>query len=243
MITAEIEQSRFQALSKSFLKDTDGSNSYGLPGWQAYSQLVGVSRTSKLLFLSMIQQQPKLCGLIERVANGQTTAMAEMQHLTTTESERLKNNRINRRQPPEIGDIIAILLATSQTEGQAPVEVNEWLTMSAQVIPVSTYIQRRGYGDVIRRLYAAWIPKTHQAMAFSAMDLAMRYELETGAEVARRNIASHLNPGIREVSIQVLARFGNLQDIPSLLEMFSRRDAVSGISQTSSLSDQGFIDL
>lgn len=221
MVTARIEQTRFAQLSKSFLRDPDASRSYGLPSWQAYRELAGSSRASKLLFLDMIQQQPELCSLIERASGDPLPkALSALRELTTYQSVELTRNRLDRLQTPEIGDIAAILLATAKSDGQAPVEVSEWLTMSAQVVPVTTYMQRRGYAEAIRNLYAAWIPKTHEAMAYSALDLSMRYELETGTVVARRNLSPHLDFRLRELSILVLARFGTQEDVASLVPFF-----------------------
>ena len=221
VLIERIEQARFETLSKNFLRDTDGTQSYGLPGWNAYSRVAGVTRASKLLFLEMIRQQPELCSLIDQATDGeQPDAQDALRRCATAQSIQLRSNRLDRLQTPEIGDIAAILLATAQVDGQLPIEINEWLMMSAQVVPVTTYMQRRGYSQAVRCLYAEWLPKTHESMAYRALDIAMRYDLDTGAIIARRNLSAHLDSRLREVAILALAKFGDAQDIPSLLELF-----------------------
>lgn len=225
-IVARLETERFERLSRSFLLDADPGNSYGLPAWGYYSQLVGASRTSKLLFLDMIREQPYLASSIDVcVCKAKSHAVDSSDRLqalvveTAEISSRLHNDRLVRMIVPDIGDLVAVLLATSLFDGQAPVEVNELLCTCAHSVPVSTYMQRRGYSHVLRELYALWIPKTHQSMAYDALDIALRDGHSTGVLVARQHLSSHYDVGIRERSIQCIARFGDDSDHRRLLPL------------------------
>ncbi|MCR9292986.1 MAG: hypothetical protein NXI32_09735 [bacterium] len=225
-IVNQLETDRFERISRQFLldADADSESSCGLPAWRCYCKLVGASRTSKLLYLDMIRQQPDLARSIDRVfcqcqdqADGD--ALPALLADTAELSSRLHNDRLVRMLVPEIGDVLAVLLATSLLEGTAPVEVNEFLATSAHSVPVSTYMHRRGYGKVLRQLYALWIPKTHQSMAGEALLIAMRDGYSTGAEIARKHVDSHLDVRLRESAIQCLARFGDASDLPLMLRL------------------------
>lgn len=217
LLITRIETERFESLSESFLLDRDAENSYGLPGWRVFADLAGASRTSKLLFLDMIQQQPKLAELVEDAAK-HSSARDRLLQATIERSLQLSEDRLRFRRP-EIGDVVAILISASMFEGQLPIEINELLDTSARIVPVSTYMGRRGYGAVLRRMYRPWIPKTHQAIAFSALDLSLHYGLETGAEVSRRHLSDNFDVPTREYAIHCLARFGDRSDIPRLLPL------------------------
>lgn len=217
VIAQELEDVRFAELAKSFLLDSDPTQSYGLPTWDEFSLIAGTSRTSKLLFLDMLREQPEL---VAKVAEASRSA-ASMEDLRTATIERaasLAEQRL-RLTPPEIGDLIAILFATSHLEGTAPIEVSQLLEMSAFALPVTTHMNRRGYGTTLRRLYDQWLPKTHDAIALKAMEIALRYDLRSGAVVARKQLSPNLDVVTRGYAIYCITRFGDRSDIPSMLAL------------------------
>lgn len=225
LIVRRIEDEQFDRVSRVFLLDKDPRNSYGLPAWECYREIVGSSRTSKLLFLDMVREQPELARIIASVSRRPESLNDDRQAdgAKTIELERLAietarlSTRLSlsgwRREEPAIGDLIAVLLATSQIEGSAPVEINDLLQICAHRTPVTEYTQRSGFRNVIHGLYTLWIPKTHAAMAPDAMFISLRDGHSTGAIIARRNLAAHLSVRTREYSILCLARFGDSSDI------------------------------
>ncbi len=222
LVADKIESRQFEVLWRSFLLDPAPEHAYGFPAWKPFSELVGHSRTSKLLFLEMIQSHPTLVELVDNLSKMDSPSAAEYGRLERQSafiSAEIANNRLTRMEFPGIGDITAILFAASFMPGQAPIEVNELLKGHAFQLPVRAYVRRRGYSDALRRLYAAWIPKTHAQMGSEAIGISLQYGLETGALIARKNLAPNLDVRTREQAIHCLARFGDKSDIARLAVM------------------------
>lgn len=225
-IAKRIEDNLFDALSRSFLVDRNPANSYGLPGWEAFSQLAGSSRTSKLLFLDMVKQQPELAALMGKLSGDpqspRPTTRRDLELLSNrvgAEAHRLAQARLRQR-VPEIGDVVAVLFAASFIDEQTPIEVNDLLDMSVHTIPVSTYLRKRGYGQILRAMYSEWLPKSHAGMASRAMNIAMQEGLESGAEVSRKYLDKNFDVLTREQAIQCITRFGDKSDVPLLIHLF-----------------------
>ena len=229
MIRDQIERSQFEETSRAFLLDLAPETDYGLDGWEAYSSTAGDSRPGKMLFLEMLRCQPALAAKIEALTQAKKNnpdQIATLQRDLTAMASGVASEIVEQRRrlrEPNIGDVVAVLTATTLIEGRTPVEVNELLDASVHTVPVSSYMRKRGYQQPLRGLYASWIPKTHEAMAFRALYIAMSDDLETGAELARRYLSENYNPNTREMAIACLARFGDQTDVPRLLPLLDDR--------------------
>ncbi len=219
-LVSRLETEIFEDLSQSFLLDRDAEKSYGLSGWSHFRALAGSSRTSKLLFLEMIRRQPQLASLMEEVSQAADPSAARERLMRTAaaQARRLSEDRL-RFQRTEIGDVVAILTSAALADQRAPIEINELLETSARIVPVTTFMNRRGYGNVLRRMYDAWLPKTHDSIAFSVLELSLQYRLASGADIARRHLSNNFDVSTREYAIHCLTCFGDRSDVPRLVEL------------------------
>lgn len=219
-----IRTDRFAVLSKQFLRSGNEGEFQDLSCWEYFSGLLGTARTSKILFLEMLQTQPKICQLVQDALEVGTEGNppAQFQALNrelVEQSLRMAERRVNKGLRPEIGDVVAILVGISVLPEQAPVEVNELLEQSAHVIPVSQYLFRRGYKEHIRTLYNDWLPKSHESMAERAIATSMRMGLAKGAVIARKRLDAQFDVRQRQQAIQCVARFGDHGDLLPLSEL------------------------
>lgn len=213
----QLESKKFERLSKSFLLDADPTNSYGLPAWSQYSDVVGTSRTGKMLYLDMLREQPEIMKLVEQLGNSNRPEDRQKMRAACLQlADDLQNRRMSRAEYPHIGDVLALLFATTAVEGNTPNQVNDFLLSSIRMTPVSSYMQRRGHGAAIRTLYDSWLPKVDEAHADSALYSSLGYDLAAGAVVARRHLNPNYSVGTRELALQVLARFGDATDLERL---------------------------
>lgn len=230
LIQQQIEDDKFRMLSRSFLLDLDGSKSYGLPGWDRYRQLVGSTRTCKLLFLDMIRQQPEVAQLIELAGaeNASPAAASSLAKLASMEASRLRDELYLLREP-KIGDSVAMLMVAATLTSQTPVEISDIISISERR-SFEGNIHKEGYRNCLRKLLGAWLPKTHVAMAPAAMDCALNYDLVEGSEIARRCLTANFDYDTRKLAFYCLARFGNETDVVRIAPFLEDRAVVDQIA-------------
>lgn len=225
LIAQQIENDKFLALSSSFLLDLDGEKSYGLPSWDRYRQLVGSTRTSKLLFLDMIRQQPEVARLIELVgppgetasdatAESSPAALRALEMIASMEAARLREELFSYRET-KLGDSVAMLMVAATLPTQTPVEISDIISISERR-SFEGSIHKDGYKNCLRKLLAAWLPKTHVAMAPAAMTCALEHDLAEGASIARGCLTANYDTDTRTLAFYCLTRFGDETDVPLL---------------------------
>ncbi len=257
LILERIEEQAFAERSKSFLLDLDPAHSYGLPAWETFRDLVGSTRTSKLIFLDLIHRQYELAELIDDVSNARKEEVASRDEsaaawFTVQESEKklaahmastaglLRKRQLELRDL-HIGDFAGLLLAVHAIDSQAPIEVNEVVGDNVYGMLIGSYMVKQGYGSCLRKLLSAWIPKTHSAMAIDAMDISLRHNLPEGAQVARRHLSANLGKITREFAFRSLARFGDETDIPTLASFLEDATVVDEFKEEDALTLQSDI--
>ncbi len=226
-ICEEIDKGIFENVTKKFILSADQSQSFGLPAWDLFRSITGSSRTSKLLFVTMLRTQGDLAKHIESVIQSKGTensvaAYEELGAKAETEAERL-HLRISRGELPTAGDTVGLLLACALFNdtaaiGSASNEVNE-------VIVSSLY--RTGQGDsskpsyerCMRALAGQWIPKTPSSFASDVLSIAHQRGIPEGATIARRHLDASNDRETRVFALQCLARFGNAGDIASVSKL------------------------
>lgn len=231
LIRQRIEADKFASLSRSFLLDLDSRQSYGLPGWSKYRELVGATRCSKLMFLEMIRQQPALSKLLEAAtdASASPIALSSLEAAASTEAFRLRAEIFDFREP-RLGDAVGMLMVAATLTNQTPVEISEVL-ISYERQSFCGYIDEAGYDKCLGKLMSAWLPKTHQSMAPLAMECALRHDLRAGIEIARTHLTDNFDSDTRTLAFYCLARFGDETDVPKILPFMSEQKVVDQFSR------------
>lgn len=232
-----IEKEKFARLSKSFLLELDPGKSYGLPAWDAYRDLVGASRTSKLLFLEMLRQQPALAQLIELAASEHSSQKTH-NDLALRASEEANQIRMDlySMMEPQIGDVVGMLVTAAVLPSQTPVEVSE-VIVSNERRSFGNNIHKQGYEACLRKMLSAWIPKTHAAMAPIVLNISLRYDLPEGVSIARQHLTPNFDTDTRKSAFYCMARFGNETDIATLLPLLNEETVAEEFSRDIRASD------
>ncbi len=226
VIQQQIEDDKFNSLAKSFLLDSVAENSYGLPGWRKYREIAGATRTSKLLFLDMIREQPEIAHLIE-LSSSSTATRQHLQSLEALASNEASNlrERMYTLEEPQLGDAVAMLLTAAALPTTTPIEVSDIL-VQIERRKFAGNVDKQGYGNCLRKLIGAWLPKTHDALGPNAMFIALEHDLSQGAAIARRHVNKNFGTDTRKLAFYCLARFGNETDIASLIPMLDDSEIV-----------------
>ncbi len=96
-IYTEIEKQVFESVTKHFLLQSDGSQGYGLPAWSQFREIAGDSRSSKLLFVTMLRSQRELATFVEAGKDAQS--IERLSKRAIQEAERLRAGAYQNRFP------------------------------------------------------------------------------------------------------------------------------------------------
>lgn len=241
VVEQKVAERIFEQRSRKFLLDLDPAQSYDLPAWNAFRELVGSTRTSKLLFLEMLKHDRDMATLVEAydAANRASTGVGEREtkqqavhELAIRKAEQLQF-RLFTLPTPEIGESLSILFAGAVLDGMAPVEVSRVISGVSQM-SFHGYLRKQGYRECIKKLLSAWLPKTHAAMAPEAMRLSLSLELPVVAPIARQHIKKNFDVNTRALAFQCLAKFGEATDVPLLLSYCDETTIVEQFSESAS---------
>jgi hypothetical protein len=232
LIRRRIEADKFASLSRNFLLDLDDRKSYGLPAWDAYRDLVGGTRTSKLMYLDMLREQPELSRLLALATghDASATALRALESLGATEAVRLRERLFAVRQP-RLGDAVSMLMIAATLPEQVPVEISDMI-VTYERLGFSGYSNEPGYSTCLRRLLSVWLPKTHASMALTAMECALNNELSQGAEIARKHLTPNFDSDTRKLAFYCLAKYGNETDLPRLMPLLTDQKVVDEIARS-----------
>ena len=232
LIRQRIEDEKFAQLSRSFLLDLDDHKSYGLPAWEQYRELVGGSRTSKLLFLDMVREQPELVRLIDAAGRPEATpaTLQALAVLGAAEAARLRQDFLAIRDP-QLGNAVAMLMTAATLPQQTPVQISD-IIVSYERPGFGGHLNDAGYGACLRKLLAAWLPKTHPSLAPIAMECALNNDLSEGVEIARRHLTKNFDADTRKLALYCLARFGSETDIQRLLPLMTDQQIVDEFARS-----------
>lgn len=247
VVEQKVAERIFEQRSRKFLLDLDPAQSYDLPAWNAFRDLVGSTRTSKLLFLEMLKHDRDLATLVEaydaskRASTGvggvggvgeRETKQQAVHELAIRKAEQLQF-RLFTLPTPEIGESLSILFAGAVLDDMAPVEVSRVISGVSQM-SFHGYLRKQGYRECIKKLLSAWLPKTHAAMAPEAMRLSLSLELPVVAPIARQHIKKNFDVNTRALAFQCLAKFGEASDVPLLLGYCDETTIVEQFSESAS---------
>ncbi len=229
-ICEQIDSVLFEKITKKFILSADGAQGFGLPAWDVFRSISGDSRTSKLLFVTMLRSQNDLAVCIEAVSKAKGAADLAMAYeqlasKAAAAAERLRN-RSDLGELPAVGDTIGLLVACSVFNDTLSItsvsnEVNEVVVGSLYRPALSEYFNKAGYGRCMRALTGRWISKTQASLAKDVLSIAMQLGIPEGANVARRHLDASSDSETRVYALQCLARFGNEADIASVSKLLN----------------------
>ncbi len=229
-IRAEVDRLVFEQRAKGFLISGNPQEDFGLPGWSQFRQLVGSSRSSKLLFLEMIRRQRELavCIAASSQAIGTPNEQAVLEHMNQVAAEsaqRLRANMTHGGTLPEIGDAVGLLTAASLLTDQPSIEINVTIVSAMYRGEVGDYFNLAGYGRCMRTLTGKWMPKTQDVIAADILSLGMQKDIPESVVIARKHLGKQSDKDIRIASFQCLARYGETPDI-ALAEQYLSDETV-----------------
>ncbi len=209
-LLALVSELDLQRRFERFKNDTDPEQDYGLPGWDAYRDVVGDSVAARSIFVSMHEDEAQLLGQIGDGPKRLADAIANR-------CDRLRGQAMFERVQVRLGTIATLLFVATLDD----VEVSP-------LVPAVVYMVCGGSGfedaissgpgrEVLARLTERWITRQPLQGISSALLLGLANNLNGTLPRAREVFDSKVvSSSDRICACLCLAKFGDESDFPKL---------------------------
>ena len=218
-ILAHVHDRVFRRVSDEFLRDHDLSNSHTLPGWKAFLSVAGRIRSAKPLFLEMVEKQRELAGLLDDLVASQAAGPDSQNVIQKTERVKTETEKLVKQQVSNLenglglsvmGDAVALLVATAILKQDAPADAHLLIMQYPSRFPG---LMQAGKDVCVRNIYSHWIPSSPDYLRPAVVELAIRYNIPTGINAARKLLEGEAQPEIIELSLKAVELFGEPKDV------------------------------
>lgn len=206
-----------RALEDSLQQLSDGglpADSLHLPGWGAFSHVMGDDRERRQLFAEMVRTDPELMQSIDQ----------HPEQLRAEFERRCADINIQRSQRKSavrpVAHIAALLLAATQPECHPSPAAAACVTACLQEGEFLAAMQRADRPETLEQLVALWVAHPDSSTVIQRLGLAARFELAEGIDVAREIIERRLYGPQIQHAILYIAKVGtaeHLHDLEQLL--------------------------
>lgn len=205
-ILAVIRKSDFQRRLAAFAADPTGENDYGLPGWKTFRAEVGSSETARRFFVDMVRAEPTL---FEALALGPKAVAEEMEARTwQLQQQPLALNG----QPLPLGSLASLLFMLAQDQVQVSDATATFILNQCFQGHFDAAIQEGANRQLLKHLLGKVISQAEDWPAYTAIRLALRYDMPEGLRPAERVLQGGPNASvvyIRQFALLAIGRFGN----------------------------------
>lgn len=192
-----------------FLAQSEGDQ--GVPGWQAFCDVVGNSPQSRELFAKMHRAEPTLMMALDGpLADLSETLLERLVTLTN-----YRRSGAPREQATAEG-ICALLYFSGRVDFVLPDNLLSQLASLTLQNTMSTQATTGAYSPATQALLSWWIAREwSDNTTYSMLNIAARYDLkQSGAVVARRLLgAGPKSAHILQYALLTIARFGSRVDL------------------------------
>jgi len=211
MVLSVVQELDFLHRLKSFEQDADGENSYGLPGWQRFRNLVGNNTAARTLFVQMQKAERELL-----VAESQTVEDAGQ--ILERRCQRLRLSIKIFRTRHELPPIAAALFVATNPDIPLDISTNSSLFILCQQLSFERGINSNVHRSVLRNLLAAWILREDAVPARDLLTMALHYNIAQSLPRARLVAKQPEDFDLYDLrfAIMCLAKFGGIDDVARL---------------------------
>jgi hypothetical protein len=203
----------FQQRLDTFARDTEGTDSHGLAGWDRFREMAGGGAAARELFVAMHRAEP---GLMETLAIGPQVASEALDGRCREIYEVQFNNpfaRSQKQQEISLGTSAAALFVASDPNVVVTDTAINYVNNMTYQQPFAVEIGGPK-GEALKRLLGNWIVRTaNSANAFQSLWLAMQHGLKEGLVPAEALVRGGGQPQFTLYALLVIGRFGGREHL------------------------------
>lgn len=220
----------FRRRLEAFSKDQDGTDGYGLPGWNIFAKEIGTESNARSLFVKMQKAERDTLRVLEQ-KNPNLIGETLFHRLTEIENASLASPRGLAFE--SIAAILFMNIVDQRLQAeQGPHSNNDFVSKSIFSLcyqeSFRTVMSSGPYRPIARTMVGQWILGTDDKNASQAIYMAMEYDLDEGLHVARELIErGEVAADVKQFAVQALAKLGDDSDIEHLETALKDRTTIS----------------
>jgi len=185
-----------------------------LPGWKRYSRLMGDSEETRRLFVEMVRAEPALMGAVD---GSPEQTWVEFERRCADVWLRRGNRQRNGLPVPSVAALLFVGTLDECRPSAAALRCMESVILNDG--DFATEMGRTDGSGSVRQLVGLWIVRPDAVPAALRLNIAYRFELYEGMEIARDVIQGGQNGDLIQKAILFIARFGSRDNIAELEEL------------------------
>jgi hypothetical protein len=209
-VISKIRYERLQNQIRSFVRSRDPNETFGFEGWKTFSRYSGENRSSKMLFLKLLDRYPEL---VEKALESKQAAVER----TKLIAARLGENRSQLRYS-EIEDGLALLYCINASEELYDLRLERISLSTFMVAPFGPFLSEPQFRTPLERLLFNWAVKVKdekQGCLALFMEKNMPHARELALGILESSTADE-DPDTYLLAMHALYRFGQREDLPKV---------------------------
>lgn len=209
-LLASISKIDLERRFERFKNDTDPEQDYGLPGWDAYREVVGDGPAARSLFVSMHEDESRLLGQIEGSPNRVRDALENR-------CDQLRGQAMFERLQDRIGTTATLLLVATRDDAEVSPLVQSVVNMMCGGSSFEAAVDSGPLREVLATLTERWITRQPSEGITYALHLGLSNGLKGCLPRARGVFESPVATiSDRIYACLCLAKFGDESDFSRL---------------------------
>jgi len=211
LILSVVHELDFQNRLRSFENDKQGDESYGLPGWERFRELVGNSAVSRTLFVEMQKNERELL-------SAETKASEEAGNMLERCGQRLRFSVQIFGTRHDLPPIAATLFVATNPSIPLHKSTHMSLMNLCAQSAFTNAIASKDHRSIMRNLLAAWILREDAVPANELMQKALEHNIDQSLPRARTLAKRAVDADLydKHFAILCLTKFGGTDDLPTL---------------------------
>ncbi|GIW92745.1 MAG: hypothetical protein KatS3mg110_0786 [Pirellulaceae bacterium] len=205
-ILSLIQRNDFERRLALFVADPTGQHDYGLPGWQVFRAEFGSSSAARQFYVEMLRAEP---ALFEALQQGAAAAAEQLENRTW----QLQQQPLELTgQTPPVASLAAFLFLLMQPD----LEVSDAAANYVLNHCFQGYFEKALYEGparaLVRQLLGKVVERADEWPAYTAIRLALRYDLPEGLQPALRILQEDAQATVvylRQYAVLAVGRFGD----------------------------------
>ncbi len=160
-----------------FLKHPGDVELHQFWGWPAFAEIVGNSRSSRRVFLMLLEEYPVLC-------NERLQVTSQLQSVAKDIRANISFKRIQ-FEPTSVADAIALQFLMLMMKSNTPAEVESQTVFLTSTAPYSSHLNDPRVSKPLKKLTGAWL-ETVQRSPLRPLLISLDFAIPEGRQLAMR---------------------------------------------------------
>jgi hypothetical protein len=225
-ILVRIRQLDLQRRLDAFLRGSEATDDYSLPGWTRFKKHFGDQPKSRAVFVDLTKADPELLQALESGPKNavEVSANRVIQYQQLAALQQVPGQSSLQLSFGQVGALVFVSAEDDVTLNQTTSQAIFGLCNQQSMVEAAT---SAGRDEIPRKLLANLIVKSEDWGAYQAMALARRLNMKEGLIPAEKILKGNRQPHMAYYALATIASMGNDSHLPLIEKLFTDQNVVT----------------